>query len=92
MKCIYQACHKNYGPYSILQKLGPVTFKLKLPYQMKVHPVFHASKLIPYHKDKFAGRNPPKQPFIEVKGQEKYKVKKILREKGNIKNYYYFIK
>ena len=42
---------KNYGPYNITEKVGPVSFRLNLPKQMRVHPVFHASKFIPYHED-----------------------------------------
>ena len=36
---------KNFGPYKIVKQVGPVDFKLQLPPQNKVHPVFHASKL-----------------------------------------------
>lgn len=33
---------RYYGPYEILQKIGAVTYKLKLPEDTRVHPVFHA--------------------------------------------------
>ena len=69
---------KNFGPYDIIEQLGPVTFRLRLPAQMRVHPVFHASKLIPYHADVIGNRNPSNPPPIEVEGYDEYEVEKIL--------------
>ncbi|CAH9070989.1 unnamed protein product [Cuscuta europaea] len=34
---------RYYGPFEIIGKLSPVAFKLKLPEDSKVHPVFHVS-------------------------------------------------
>ena len=72
---------QNFGPYKVLQKLGPVTFRLELPKQMKVHPVFHASKLIMYHQDTVANREPPKPPAIEIEGEPEFEVEEILDSK-----------
>ncbi|XP_058755088.1 uncharacterized protein LOC131628242 [Vicia villosa] len=36
---------RYYGPYETIQKIGAVAYKLKLPEDTRVHPVFHASLL-----------------------------------------------
>jgi hypothetical protein len=72
---------QNYGPYEIIEQLGTVTFKLKLPQSMRVHPVFHSSKFIPYHEDRIGNRQPPKPAPIEVEGHNEWEVEKILNSK-----------
>jgi hypothetical protein len=69
---------KNYSLYKKIKQLGPVDFKLKLPQTMKVHPVFHASKLLPFHLDEIAERNPPQPEGIEIEGQIEFVVEKVL--------------
>jgi hypothetical protein len=41
---------KRYGPFKIIKEISPVVYQLKLPVAWRIHNVFHASLLLPYHE------------------------------------------
>src|SRR5216684_3710250 len=68
---------RRHGPFSITQVILPVTYKLALPHQWTIHPVFHASLLTPYSKTKEHGENYSQPPPDLVGGGEQYEVEAI---------------
>ena len=40
-----------YGLFNIIERIGPIAYRLALPLTMKVHDVFHLSLLKKYVKD-----------------------------------------
>jgi hypothetical protein len=83
---------KNYGPYKIIEKLGPATFKLQMPAKNKTHPVFHASKFIRYHHNTIGNRAPTNPPAIEIEGHNKFEVEKVLDSRVYYQKVQYLVK
>ena len=70
--------HIKLGPFKIEKKLRPVIFKLILPKEMKIHPVFHKSLLEP------APENAPRPEPIKINPETqkpRYEVEKIVKHK-----------
>jgi hypothetical protein len=74
---------KRLGPFKILEIVGEskVAFKLELPPQMRIHPVFHASLLEPYKANTLPGRMQPPPPPILVENELEYVVDEVLDSK-----------
>lgn len=72
---------RRVGPFSILAKLSPVTYRLDLPGTMHIHNVFHSSKLTLYlESDQFPERIQAVRPapIINEQGQKRQIPEAIL--------------
>ena len=70
---------KHEGPFPIKEVLSPLSYDLSLPNTWRIHPVFHASLLMPYKENDIHGLNYPQPPPDLVNGEEEYKVEWILK-------------
>src|SRR3954463_552135 len=81
------------GPYTIIDKVSPVAYKLELPPSLSVHPVFHVSLLRTYTAPSTVtdhiSTSPSLPPAVTVDGHEEYEVERILdsRRRCNVLEY-----
>jgi len=69
---------KRVGPFCITQVISLVAFRLDLPPSWRIHDVFHASLLVPYHETPAYGPNFIKPPPDLIDGEEEYEVEAVL--------------
>uniref|UniRef100_A0A0W0F642 Putative reverse transcriptase-rnase h-integrase n=1 Tax=Moniliophthora roreri TaxID=221103 RepID=A0A0W0F642_MONRR len=69
---------KREGPFKILEVLGPVTYRLELLHQWKIHPVFHAALLSPFKQTEAHGPSFTEPPPDLIEGFEEYEVEAVV--------------
>ena len=62
------------GPFPILKRVGELAYKLELPHVLKIHDVFHISRLRPFQDD---GRVQPPPLPIKIDDELEYEISHI---------------
>jgi hypothetical protein len=85
---------KRHGPFKVTQVMSAVNYRLELPTQWSIHPVFHIDLLTPYHETPIHGANYQRPSPDLVEGEEEYEVETILasRRFGRGKKLQYLVK
>uniref|UniRef100_A0A8C5R8C8 Gypsy retrotransposon integrase-like protein 1 n=1 Tax=Leptobrachium leishanense TaxID=445787 RepID=A0A8C5R8C8_9ANUR len=69
---------KYIGPFTIVDMIGPVAARLRLPARYRFHPVVHVSLLKPVGANPFVGRSLPPPPPVSAAGSDMFEVARIL--------------
>ena len=70
---------KREGPFEILEVLGPVNYRLKLPPHWKMYNTFHAVLLTPYTENDIHGPAYPKPPADIIDREPEWEVDRIIK-------------
>jgi hypothetical protein len=74
--------HKFFGPYTVLERVDVVAYRLDLPPASLIHLVFHISQLKEYHPNVFS-ELPIQVDFSKEMLQPELVLKRRLVKKGN---------
>ena len=69
---------QRHGPFKVIQVMSPINYRLELPTQWSIHPVFHIDLLTPYRETITHGANYQRPLPNLVDNAEEYEVEKIL--------------
>jgi hypothetical protein len=69
---------RRHGPFKVIQVMSAVNYRLELPMQWSIHPVFHTDLLTPYKETIMHGPNFTRPTPELIDGEEEYTVEKIL--------------
>jgi hypothetical protein len=85
---------RRHGPFKIIQVMSAINYRLELPTQWNIHPVFHIDLLTPYRETIMHGPNFTRPTPELIDGEEEYSVEKILdsRHFGRRRRLQYLVK
>jgi len=83
---------RQLGPYEVLERVGDLDYRLKLPPALKVHNVFHVDRLSPWGGNDVNGQIPPPPEAVKVDGEEEYLVDEILDSRVFRRQLQYLVK
>ena len=79
------------GPFTIMAKLGPVTYQLDLPKTWKIHNKFHLVLLIPVEENSVYRQHFKKPPPDLIHGEEEWEIEAILKHRTKRRKTEYLI-
>ena len=74
---------RKISPFPIVSQPSAMSFTLRLPGTIRIHPVFHVSQLEPEHPNTFTNRDQPPPPPLIVDGQPEYLIERLIDSKYN---------
>jgi hypothetical protein len=85
---------RRHGPFKITQVMSAVNYRLELPTQWSIHPVFHIDLLTLYKETIMHGPNFTRPTPELINGEEEYSIEKILdsRHFGRRRRLQYLVK
>jgi hypothetical protein len=84
--------YRRLGPFPIIERIGPVAYRLRLPGDLLIHNVFHVSLLEPAPTNPFPSRIVPPPPPVEVDGELEYVVEEILDSRRRGRGLQYLVR
>ncbi|KAI2657384.1 Transposon Tf2-6 polyprotein [Labeo rohita] len=73
------------GPFTIVEQVNPITYRLQLPPQYRIHPTFHVSLLKPCHEPLLPSTEPGQEeeppPLLVLEEGSIYSVNEILQSR-----------
>jgi hypothetical protein len=83
---------RRLGPFEVLRQVSPVTYRIKVPEEWKIHPTFHVDLLIPHHETQAYGEQHSQPPPELIDGEEEYEVEEIIDDRTFRRKKQYLIK
>lgn len=81
------------GPFTVKERKSPVVYELNLPKNLRIHPVFHVSRLKEYRSTTDFPHRSTKPPPPEVKdGHDEYEVERIVDKRRRWNRVEYLVK
>jgi hypothetical protein len=83
---------KREGPFPIIEVISPLSYRLKLPNQWKIHPVFHMHLLTLFRETLAHESNYLRPPPDLINGVEEHEVEFITRHRLRRHSHQYLVK
>src|SRR5271169_1265237 len=71
------------GPFEVMEPIGRLAYRLKLPSTWRIHPVISVAHLESHHHDPYQRDEGPPPPDLDLEGEELFEVEAILAKRYN---------